>query len=102
MSTTSATHLFPISKFYRNDGEEPEYMATNPTVWLFSSLTACCKSWFGGYAFKSCMGQDGTGNGICNERLYYPDWEGSNESCVDDGKLVIHMLLLLISVFTLR
>ena len=28
----------------RNDGDEPDYMAVNPTEWLSSTMQACCKS----------------------------------------------------------
>ena len=69
----------------RNDGNEPDYMASDPTKWLSSSLEACCKKWFGGYIYNACIGkypQDST----CVKSAYYPDWHGSNDGCVDDGK----------------
>jgi len=74
-----------------NDGDEPDYMAVNPTDWLFSTKSACCEKWFGGNPYDECMGDDD-----CNEdeyvyeALFYPDWEDTM-SCINDGKKPYYM-----------
>ncbi|KAK1743967.1 hypothetical protein QTG54_005564 [Skeletonema marinoi] len=66
-----------------NDGDEPDYMAVNPTGWLFSTKSACCENWFA-FSYDECMGDDD-----CNEdeyvyeELFYPDWEDTM-SCIND------------------
>jgi len=65
----------------RNDGGEPAYMTANPSTYLSTSLTACCQSYFG-WIFDSCAGNL---PGICSRALFYPDWEGANQGCIDDG-----------------
>ena len=61
-------------------------MAVNPTEWLSSTMESCCKKFFGGYDYDSCIGRYSPGNDNCNMMLYYPDWNGANEGCIDDGK----------------
>jgi len=65
----------------RNDGGEPAYMTANPRDYLSSSIVDCCSTYFG-WIFDRC-----TGNlpGICSRALFYPDWEGANQGCIDDG-----------------
>ncbi len=77
-----------ISPFdhHRNDGAEPDYMAVNPSEWLSSSMESCCKKFFSGYAYDSCMNRYPRDDGGCTPKLFYPDWEGGNEGCMDDGK----------------
>ena len=29
-----------------NDGNEPNYMAANPTQWMHSTLDSCCKKYY--------------------------------------------------------
>jgi hypothetical protein len=70
----------------RNDGDEPDYMAVNPTDWLSSTMEACCKKFFGGYRYDACMGRYPPDSDDCNVMLFYPDWEGGNQGCTDDGK----------------
>jgi hypothetical protein len=70
----------------RNDGDEPDYMAVNPTQWLSSTMQACCKKYFSGYMYDACMGRYPPDHDDCNVMLYYPDWNGSNQGCVGDGK----------------
>ena len=69
----------------RNDGDEPEYMAVNPTEWLYSTMEACCKKYFNGFLYDECIGRYPRDADDCNKQLFYPDWNGSNEGCVDDG-----------------
>ena len=76
----------------RNDGDEPDYMAVNPTEWLSSSMSACCKKFFAGYMYDSCIGRYPPDHDDCNVMLYYPDWEGTNKNCVDDGQEPYYML----------
>ena len=61
-------------------------MAVNPTEWLSSTMEACCKKFFGGYNYDSCMGRYPPDHDDCNVMLYYPDWNGANKGCIDDGK----------------
>ena len=65
----------------RNDSDEPDWMAVNPTGWLFSTKSACCASWFA-WSYYECMKDDDCNEG---EALFYPDWEDTM-SCIDDGK----------------
>ena len=80
----------------RNDGDEPDYMAVNPTQWLSSTMQACCKKYFSGYMYDACMGRYPTDHDDCNVMLYYPDWNGSNKGCLDDGKSACCFVFLLI------
>ena len=68
----------------RNDGFEPNYMAADPTQWLSSTFEACCKKYFGWFMFDKCMGRYPPDNDDCITTLFYPDWNGSNEGCIDD------------------
>jgi len=65
----------------RNDGGEPAYMAANPRDYLSSSIIDCCSSYFG-WIYDRCVGNL---PGICARALFYPDWEGANQGCIDDG-----------------
>jgi hypothetical protein len=76
----------------RNDGDEPDYMAADPGAYLSSTMSACCKKWFGGFLYDSCMGRYPPDHDDCNEMLFYPDWGGANQGCVDDGKEPYYML----------
>merc|ERR1712085_136180 len=46
-----------------------------------STLTKCCTTYFQ-WNFDVCMGNE---RGVCSRALWYPDWEGSNAGCVNDG-----------------
>lgn len=70
---------------------EPDYMAVNPTEWLTSSIEACCEKFHPGYAFEDCMGYYPPDHDDCNRALFYPDWSGSNEGCLGDGKEPYYM-----------
>ena len=76
----------------RNDGDEPDYMAVNPTQWLSSTMQACCKKYFSGYMYDACMGRYPPDHDDCNVMLYYPDWDGANKNCVDDSQEPYYML----------
>ena len=80
--------LFHSQSKFRNDGDEPDYMAMNPSDWLSSTMEACCKKFFGGYLYDDCIGKHSQGHDDCNVKLYYPDWNGDNEGCTDDGKTI--------------
>jgi len=64
-----------------NDGNEPGYMSASPSYYMYSTLDSCCSTYFG-WNFEVCSGNL---PGICARSLYYPDWEGSNEGCINDG-----------------
>ena len=70
----------------RNDGDEPEYMELDPTSWLSSTVDSCCQKFFGGFNYDVCMGRYPPDHDDCNVMLFYPDWEGANEGCTNDGK----------------
>jgi hypothetical protein len=76
----------------RNDGDEPDHMAANPVEWLSSTMEACCKKFFGGYNYDKCIGRYPPQNDDCTVKLYYPDWNGANEGCADDGQEPLYML----------
>ena len=76
----------------RNDGDEPDYMAADPLTWQSSSMESCCKKFFGGYLYETCIGRYPPDQDDCNRMLYYPDWEGSNKGCTDDGQEPYYML----------
>ena len=42
--------------------------------------------------YDSCMGRYPPDLDDCNVMLYYPDLEGSNKGCVDDGQEPYYML----------
>lgn len=64
-----------------NDGDHPPYMAANPSGYLFSTSASCCSQHFG-WNYDACIG---AGLGICARALFYPDWGGADEGCLDDG-----------------
>ncbi len=70
----------------RNDGDEPDFMAVNPNEWLASTLETCCKRFFSGYSYEICTKEYPRDDDDCIKELYYPDWQGSNEGCISDGK----------------
>ena len=61
-------------------------MAVNPSQWLSSTRETCCQKFFGGYQFDSCIGAYPKDDDDCILKLYYPDWAGSNEGCIADGR----------------
>eukprot|EP00956_Cyclotella_meneghiniana_P019802 scaffold34431_cov24-Cyclotella_meneghiniana.AAC.2 len=63
-----------------NDSKAPSYMVHNPTMWLYDTLAECCAAH---YTWKSneCLGA--TTSALSG--LYYPDWSGDNEGCLNDG-----------------
>ena len=67
-------------------------MTVNPTEWLSTTLQKCCDKYFSGYYYDQCLGKYPPTEGNCAQFLYYPDWHGSNEGCVDDGKEPLYML----------
>lgn len=67
-----------------NDGSAPDYMVNNPDMWLHDTLESCCSK---NYSWKlaECNNggtapSSGSGSG-----MYYPDWAGDNEGCLNDG-----------------
>lgn len=77
----------PSGNGCRNDGNEPNYMAANPTNYLYSTLDKCCTAHFG-WNYLACMGQL---DNVCARSLWYPDWSGSDEGCLDDGNEPTYM-----------
>jgi hypothetical protein len=64
----------------KNDGGAPLYMVQNPTQWLYDTLSACCSANYG-WKVDECLGTTTT----TTSGLYYPDWSGDNEGCLNDG-----------------
>jgi hypothetical protein len=63
-------------------------MEQNPSAWLFSTLDRCCSQHFS-WNYEYCMGSlDDT----CARALWYPDWEGDNQSCKRDGDAPYYMI----------
>ena len=67
-------------------------MIVNPGEWLSTTLQKCCKKHFNGYYYDQCLGKYPPTDGNCEMLLFYPDWHGSNEGCLDDGKYFILLL----------
>ncbi|KAL3797982.1 hypothetical protein HJC23_013220 [Cyclotella cryptica] len=85
-ATSSSIHLFypdqtksDVSASCLNDGKQPAWMDANPTYWLFSTRDKCCKQHFS-WNYNSCIGFNGT-----DSHSWYPDWEGDNKACLEDG-----------------
>jgi len=56
-------------------------MTVNPSYYLSSTLDKCCSTYFS-WNMPVCLNQL---RGICARALYYPDWDGANTGCIDDG-----------------
>jgi len=56
-------------------------MSANPAQYLYTTLDKCCSTHFS-WNYLSCMGQL---DNVCARSLFYPDWEGANKACLDDG-----------------
>jgi len=56
-------------------------MGASPGDHMHSTLDSCCSTYFG-WNFDECVGNL---PGSCARSLFYPDWEGSNDGCIDDG-----------------
>ena len=104
----SSPHIYNPFVFFFNhsiDGQEPEYMVVNPGEWLSTTLQKCCKKHFNGYYYDQCLflHPPPALQGCSDPLLFYPDWHGSNEGCLDDGKckLSTRWRYLLTSTFTL-
>jgi len=72
----------PSGNGCKNDGNQPNYMAANPTNYLYSTLDKCCTTHFG-WNYLACMGQL---DNVCARSLWYPDWKGTDEGCLNDGE----------------
>ncbi|KAL7460889.1 hypothetical protein ACHAXS_001324 [Conticribra weissflogii] len=68
-----------------SDGKEDEYMRLNPEgFYLFDKLEDCCLRHYS-WIYNECAGINNAALGPDGESLYYPDWEGDNKSCKNDG-----------------
>lgn len=65
----------------KNNGAAPTYMVQNPTMWLHDTLEACCDKNYG-WKKAECMG---TASASASSGLYFPDWAGANDGCLNDG-----------------
>lgn len=59
------------------------------SIFKYKTLSECCAKHYQ-WDWNSCMGTNGAigPDGIA---LYYPDWEGDNKSCKNDGKQPTYM-----------
>lgn len=83
-TTTSSTITNPASPLYypdwvntcRRDGQQPEYMSTNQTTWMHSSLSSCCMKYYG-YDYANCMREGSIleGNTYLGSRKWYVKYE---------------------------
>ena len=64
-----------------NDTVAPAYMLQNPALWLSDTLEACCNTH---YSWKKAECMINGGNAPAASGLYYPDWEGADNSCIKD------------------
>jgi hypothetical protein len=71
-----------------NDGSQPAWMNSNPTNWLFSTLDTCCKQHFS-WNYNFCMGIT---EETSSHTSWYPDWEGNNKGCIQDGSAPFYMI----------
>ena len=71
----------------KNDGSAPSYMVSNPSMWLHDTLADCCAKNYN-WKLDECMGTSET----ASSGLFYPDWSGSNEGCLNDGSEPAYML----------
>jgi len=69
-------------------------MIVNPGEWLSTTLQKCCKKHFGGFYYDQCLFNHHPPalQGCSDPLLFYPDWHGSNERCLDDGEEPLYML----------
>ena len=74
-----------------DDTNVPEYMLQNRAAWLFSNKEACCTRYYP-WAVSSCMGGDVI-QGVDTSLVWYPDWLGGSNSCVDDATNVPEYML---------
>jgi hypothetical protein len=63
------------------DGNQPQYMYHNPSLWMYETLESCCKEHYN-YNLAECLGQSKT----LNIGLYYPKYLSSGHYCSNDGK----------------
>lgn len=64
-------------------------MRTNPKgIYLFDDLKSCCEKYFS-WDMASCVGPS---IGTKYSDLYYPDWEGDNEGCLNNGMAPSYMM----------
>ncbi|KAL7465658.1 hypothetical protein ACHAXS_005972 [Conticribra weissflogii] len=74
-----------------NDGNEEDYMRLNPVgYYLFDTLESCCSKHYS-WNYNQCARIEGNAIGPNGEALYYPDWEGENRSCKNDGRQPAYM-----------
>jgi hypothetical protein len=59
------------------------------SYWLFSTLDKCCAQHFL-WNYEYCIGF--FNHGQCVAKLWYPDWEGENNACLNDGNEPFYML----------
>ena len=84
-----------------NDGEQQEYMNTNPGAWLYTTLEACCERYFS-WAVTDCLKLNAeativSSSGVVpivvlpTSSLFYPDW-GNTDTCINDGNAPQYMV----------
>jgi len=63
-------------------------MTLDASIWMLATLNECCVRYFG-WMVNKCMGTSGT----ALSGLWFPDWEGSDDTCKNDGSEPEYMAL---------
>ena len=67
-----------------SDGKEPDYMRLRPEGYMFKTLADCCKKHYN-WNYNGCVGIINIPGIPVGSGLYYPDWEGEDKGCKNDG-----------------
>jgi len=69
-----------------SDGNEPTYMMVNPATFMYSQKQDCCQQHYS-WDYNNCVGAKRTQN----FGKYYPDFDGTEHVCVNDGLQPMYM-----------
>ncbi|EJK43722.1 hypothetical protein THAOC_37804 [Thalassiosira oceanica] len=68
----------------KNDGNEPEYMASNPVAWMKPSKEACCEANFG-WMLNGCLGSSAIRIAIDKWFIDWDDYKCKRDCAVGTG-----------------
>lgn len=69
-----------------SDGNEPTYMMNSPELYMSSQKQDCCQQHYS-WKYNECVGAKRTENA----GKYYPDFDGADHVCVNDGLQPMYM-----------
>ncbi|EJK65972.1 hypothetical protein THAOC_13128 [Thalassiosira oceanica] len=72
----------------KTGGGQPLYMTLDESTWMLATLNDCCERYYG-WMLNECKGTSGG----APSGLWYPDWEGSDDTCKNDGNEPEYMAL---------